>query len=127
MLTPASLNGDYNPLHADPAVGAQMGFGGVILHGLCTWNIACRAVLATFADSDGSRLRSFGGRFTSPVKPGDLLETRMWRTRTVEHEEENGNAGGCLCEEVLFDVRVGKRLVIVNGRALLKVPRGSRL
>jgi peroxisomal enoyl-CoA hydratase 2 len=104
-----------------------MGFGGVILHGLCTWNIACRAVLATFADSDGSRLRSFGGRFASPVRPGDLLETRMWRTGPVKREEEDGKADGCLCEEVLFDVIVGEKPVIVNGRALFKVPRGSRL
>ena len=48
-VTSASLNGDYNPLHADPAVGKSMGFGGVILHGLCTWNMACQAILSTFA------------------------------------------------------------------------------
>jgi peroxisomal enoyl-CoA hydratase 2 len=116
-----SLNGDYNPLHADPTVGEKMGFGGVILHGLCTWNMACHAVLSTFANSDGTRLRSFGGRFVSPVKPGNELVIDMWRTGQIEQES------GCSCEEVLFEVRVSDMLVMSNGRAMLKVPRECRL
>lgn len=114
ILTLASLNGDYNPLHADPAVGKSMGFGGVILHGLCTWNMACQAILSTFAKSDGTQLRVFGGRFASPVKPGEELSIDMWRTGKLENDD------GVACEEVLFEVRVGSRTVMNNGRALLK-------
>jgi len=46
------INGDYNPLYADPAIGIKMGFPGAILHGLCTWNIAAHAVLKTFGASE---------------------------------------------------------------------------
>lgn len=42
MLTSVGrLNGSYSPLHAGPAVGKKLRFGGVIPHELYTWNMAC--------------------------------------------------------------------------------------
>ncbi|ORY74739.1 HotDog domain-containing protein [Leucosporidium creatinivorum] len=72
------LSGDYNPLHIDPSIGKALGFGGVILHGLCSYGHAARAILLSVADGDGSRLEYMSSRFTSPVIPGDELETTMW-------------------------------------------------
>src|SRR3546814_21000499 len=63
------LNGDYNPLHADPEVARKAGFDQPILHGLCTMGIACRAILATYCDNDPARLRGMLNRFYSPVFP----------------------------------------------------------
>jgi peroxisomal enoyl-CoA hydratase 2 len=105
------INGDYNPLHADPSIGKTMGFPGAILHGLCTWNIAAHAVLKTFGASDARRLKQFQARFAAPVMPGDRLITEMWLTG---RKDADGS------EEVVFRTRVdGGKVVLSNGRALL--------
>jgi hypothetical protein len=62
----------------DPAIGRAAGFGGVILHGLSTFGFAARALLTVVANGDAKALKFFGVRFTSPVKPGDALETQIW-------------------------------------------------
>jgi acyl dehydratase len=77
------LNGDRNPLHADPALAARAGFKAPILHGLCSYAIACRAVLASVCDYDASRIAVFDVRFTSPVYPGETITTEIWRDGAV--------------------------------------------
>jgi peroxisomal enoyl-CoA hydratase 2 len=72
------LSGDYNPLHIDPQVGRAAGFGGPILHGLATFGFAARALLNAIAYNEPEKLKFIGARFTSPVKPGDVLETHVW-------------------------------------------------
>lgn len=72
------LNGDRNPLHADPEVARKAGFERPILHGLCTWGMACRALLATCCDNDPARLGAMRARFSAPVLPGEPIETRIW-------------------------------------------------
>lgn len=72
------LTGDRNPLHADPALAERAGFPVPILHGLATYGIACRAVMATTADLDPARIGAFDVRFTSPVFPGDRIETDVY-------------------------------------------------
>ncbi len=72
------LNGDLNPLHADPAFAAAAGFDRPILHGLCTYGFTGRALLHSLAGSDPARLRTMEGRFSKPVFPGDSLTVRMW-------------------------------------------------
>jgi acyl dehydratase len=73
------LNGDRNPLHADPAFAKRAAFDRPILHGLCTYGIACCAVIKTYCPQDASRIRSFDARFSAPVFPGETLATEMWR------------------------------------------------
>ncbi len=97
------LTGDRNPLHADPAFAARAGFPVPILHGLCTYAIACRAVLATVCDNEPSRIAAFDVRFTSPVFPGDRIETDIWvdgdtvsfRCRVPERNVVAINNGRC--------------------------------
>lgn len=72
------LNGDLNPLHAEPEAARKAGFPKPILHGLCTYGIACRALVETVCASDPARLRSIEGRFTAPVFPGDEITVRIW-------------------------------------------------
>jgi acyl dehydratase len=73
------LNGDYNPLHADPAVARKAGFDRPILHGLCTYGVACQSLIRGVCDYDATRLISMGARFTKPVFPGETLRTQWWR------------------------------------------------
>src|SRR3546814_15803884 len=72
------LSGDYNPLHADPAVAAAAGLDRPILHGLCTYGIAGRALLAALCGNDPARLARLDCRFPAPVFPGDRLALALW-------------------------------------------------
>lgn len=73
------LSGDLNPLHVDPAVAKAAGFPRPILHGLCTYGIAGRAVLAALCDNDPARLKRLDVRFSSPVYPGETIRTELWK------------------------------------------------
>ncbi len=88
------LSGDYNPVHADPAVARAAGFERPILHGLCSFGVSGHALLRTLCGWDASRLKEIGARFSSPVYPGETLRVEMWqrgeavqfRTRVVERD-----------------------------------------
>lgn len=111
------LNGDYNPLHATPEPGQQMGFGGAIMHGLFSWNATCHGLLEVLGGSDPANIKEFQCRFASPVKPGDKLVTKMWRM---------GNPDKDGFEEVRFVTNVeGGKVCLSNGRALIR-PASSK-
>jgi acyl dehydratase len=72
------LNGDWNPLHADPQVARKAGFERPILHGLASFGIANYAVVTSLCNYDADCVASIFGRFTAPVFPGETLRTEMW-------------------------------------------------
>ena len=74
------LVGDRNPLHSDPAFAARAGFPRPILHGLCTYGVVHRALVASEGAGDVSRVRGMYARFSRPVFPGTLLRTEVWRS-----------------------------------------------
>lgn len=73
------LNGDRNPIHALPAAARQAGFDRPILHGLCTYGMACRALLKQACAGDPARLASLSVRFSAPFLPGETLRVEMWQ------------------------------------------------
>ena len=91
------LSGDRNPLHSDPWFAREMaGFEKPILHGLCTYGFAGRALLAELAGGDASKLTAMSARFSSPVFPGETLTTSIWRTapgRALYRTEASGPDG----------------------------------
>jgi acyl dehydratase len=101
------LTGDKNPLHADPAKATAAGFDVPILHGMCTYGIACRAILQTICDYDYTLIEGFDARFTAPVLPGDVITTDMW---------QDGNVVSFRCTVKDRDV-----IVLRNGKCTLAV------
>jgi acyl dehydratase len=92
------ISGDVNPLHADPAFAAQVGFAeGPILHGLCTYGFAARAVVKQAAGGDATRLRAISAQFRKPVWPGDTILTKGYaleggKVALVAHVRERPDA-----------------------------------
>jgi acyl dehydratase len=101
------LTGDRNPLHADPREAAKAGFDRPILHGMCSYGIACRAILKTICNYDYSLIESFDARFTSPVVPGDIITTDIWK---------DGNIVSFRCT-----VKERGTMVLRNGKCVLKI------
>lgn len=99
------LNEDRNPLHVDPELAKRAGFTAPILHGLCTYGMACRALTAAVCGADGRRIQAFDVRFASPVFPGELIELDAWIDG----------------DTVSFGCRVPSRQVVVldHGRCVL--------
>ncbi|SDM05723.1 Acyl dehydratase [Oryzisolibacter propanilivorax] len=72
------LNGDRNPIHASPEAARSAGFERPILHGLCTFGMAARALVRLACGNDPARLASIAARFSAPVVPGDTLTAQLW-------------------------------------------------
>ena len=98
-----ALSGDRNPLHRDPKFAKMAGFPRPILHGLCSYGTACRAVISTLAKYDPKKITGFDVRFSAPVFPGETIVTEMWvdgatvsfRSKLKEREVVVLNNGKC--------------------------------
>ena len=71
--------GDRNPLHSDPEFASAAGFPKPILHGLCTYGMACKAITDALLDGDAAAVGSYSARFAGVVYPGETLLARVWK------------------------------------------------
>ena len=78
-----------------------------ILHGLCTYGVACHAVLKTICNYDHTLISALDARFSAPVLPGDTITTDMW---------QDGDTVSFQCT-----VRERDSVVLRNGRCILSV------
>jgi acyl dehydratase len=89
------LSGDSNPIHIDPSFATMAGFEAPFLHGLCTYGIAGRAILASVCGGDPTRFVSFRARFAERVNYGDDVVTKLWVTgdgeAIVQAENQSGS------------------------------------
>ena len=96
------LSGDHATIHSDPAVALRAGFERPILHGLCTFGFAGRALVASVCGGDPARFRSMDGRFARPAYPGDTLVTEIWAGGEKAFFETKNGQGESLIERGVF-------------------------
>jgi acyl dehydratase len=96
------LSGDYNPVHIDPEVAAKAGFDKPILHGLCTFGVACFGMVQQLCGGDPDRLKEIFVRFSRPVFPGETIRLELfkeddsWRFRALAKERDQVVLDRCL-------------------------------
>jgi acyl dehydratase len=73
------LNGDKNPLHADPDFAAMGGFDRPIIHGLCSYGITLKAIVDHVLDGDVTKVARYQARFAGVAFPGETYVTTYWK------------------------------------------------
>lgn len=98
------LSGDFNPLHLDPEFARRGGQEKPILHGLCTYGFATRAILSALCNNDVKHFKEFKARFSNVVYPGETLTTEGWK--------DNGR--------YIIQVRTKRAIVINNAYTVIE-------
>jgi acyl dehydratase len=73
------LSGDKNPLHADPEFAKLGGFDKPIIHGLCSYGIACKAIVDDVLGGDVTRVARYQARFAGVAFPGETYRIQYWK------------------------------------------------
>lgn len=112
-FVPSRLNGDYNPLHATPEFGKQMGYGGVINHGVYAYQLIAHEIVRRLGEGKATSLKEISARFAGPVKPGDEVEVDVWK---VGSKNEGGS-------EIRWTAKVvaTNKICLSDGMALIQI------
>ncbi|MEN3538054.1 MaoC/PaaZ C-terminal domain-containing protein [Microbispora sp. ZYX-F-249] len=73
------LNGDLNPLHADPGFARAAGFDRPILHGLASYGVVAKAIVDGVLGGEVTGLTGLSVRFAGVLFPGETIRTSVWR------------------------------------------------
>ncbi|HEX3938321.1 MAG TPA: MaoC family dehydratase [Xanthobacteraceae bacterium] len=111
----AQLTGDRNPIHLSEHFAARTPFGRRIAHGLYTASLIS-AVLGTRLPGPGAVYISQTLNFRAPVRIGDTVTVVV--TVAALMPEKSRARLTCVC-------KVGRQ-VVLDGEALVKVPREEK-
>jgi acyl dehydratase len=73
------LSGDTYQLHVDPEFAQRMGFEKPIIHGLCTYGFACRALMASLIPGKSENVQRIACLFSDILYPGEPIRTWIWK------------------------------------------------
>jgi acyl dehydratase len=111
----AGASGDFNPLHHDEVFVQSAGYPSVFAHGMLVMGVTGKLLTDTVGDGN---LRSFGGRFTSQVWPGDTLTAEAVIT-------EVRSDGDATVADFSVSTKNQKGEVVFSGQASARVPGGA--
>ena len=100
------LCGDKNPLHADPEFAKLAGFDQPIIHGLCSYGIACKAIVDRVLEGDVTRVARYQARFAGVAFPGETYHTAYWREgRSILLEVKSAQRGSPIISHAVIELR----------------------
>lgn len=111
----ATLTGDDNPIHVDPAFSARTSFGATVAHGMLLYSVVS-AALGTYLPGPGTVQLEQELVFPSPTYAGEEVTIRL------EVTEVRGESG--LANLTTLVVRPAGQLGL-QGRALVRLPGKS--
>jgi len=99
------LSGDTFELHVDAEFAKMLGFEGPIMHGLCTYGFACRALMSGLTPGDPGKVRRLACRFLHALYPGEPIKTLVWRTKegVAVWRTINANNGDVVIDRGVFE------------------------
>lgn len=109
----AGASGDFNPIHWNPRVAAEVGLPGVIAHGMLTMALAGRIVTDWIGDP--ARVLEYGVRFTRPVVVPDPGSAELEVSAVVaEVDQASGTARVDITARFQGQTVLGKARAVVR-------------
>lgn len=99
------LSGDTFGLHVDAEFAKMVGFEKPIMHGLCTYGFACRALMTSLTPGEPENVRRLACRFSQALYPGEPIKTLVWRIREglAVWRTINANTGDVVIDRGVFE------------------------
>ena len=99
------LSGDTFELHVDPEFARMVGFEKPIMHGLCTYGFACRALMSSLTPGQPEGVKRISCRFLEALYPGEPISTLIWKrgAGTALWRTVNAATGNIVIDRGIFE------------------------